>query len=253
MDRNFRVEGISKSYAGVRALQGVTIDFPSGLTGIVGDNGAGKSTLMKILSGVERSDGGRITLNGQEVAISNPVVARELGIESLYQDLALADTLDVIQNMFLGREIVRSVLGVKILNERAMAEATRETIAKVRIRLPDPKTAVRYLSGGQRQAVALARALYFNAHVLLLDEPTAALGPKETAAFNSVIRGLVEAGTRVIMVTHNIPQVIAMAQAIVVMRAGRVVAHVDPQATSEQELLAFMVGVQENTQEVQSV
>ena len=228
----------------------MSIDFASGLTAIVGDNGAGKSTLMKILSGVVHPDHGTIVLNGESVNISNPVSARTMGIESLYQDLALADTLNVIENMFLGREIVTRRFGIQVLDERAMAKATDATIARVKIRLPNPKTAVRYLSGGQRQAVALARALYFQAQVLLLDEPTAALGPKETSAFNSVIKELVDSGTRVVMVTHNIPQVIEMADSIVVMRAGRVVAKVGPQETTEQQLLAFMVGSQENIEEV---
>ncbi len=250
MDEKFSVTHIAKSYAGVKALQDVSIDFASGLTAIVGDNGAGKSTLMKILSGVVHPDHGTIVLNGESVNISNPVSARTMGIESLYQDLALADTLNVIENMFLGREIVTRRFGIQVLDERAMAKATDATIARVKIRLPNPKTAVRYLSGGQRQAVALARALYFQAQVLLLDEPTAALGPKETSAFNSVIKELVDSGTRVVMVTHNIPQVIEMADSIVVMRAGRVVAKVGPQETTEQQLLAFMVGSQENIEEV---
>lgn len=250
VDQKFAVAHITKSYAGVQALQDVNIEFALGLTAIVGDNGAGKSTLMKILSGVVHLDHGTIFLNGQPVNISNPVEARKIGIESLYQDLALADTLNVIENMFLGREMVKSRFGVKMLDERAMAKATDETISRVKIRLPNPKTAVRYLSGGQRQAVALARALYFKAQVLLLDEPTAALGPKETAAFNSVIKELVDSGTRVVMVTHNIPQVIEMADSIVVMRAGGVVAKINPQETTEQQLLALMVGSQENTEEV---
>ncbi|MCL4351868.1 MAG: ATP-binding cassette domain-containing protein [Firmicutes bacterium] len=249
MDEQFSVRQIAKSYAGVQALQDVTIDFASGLTAIVGDNGAGKSTLMKILSGVEHPDRGTIVHNGQSVTIDNPVIARKLGIESLYQDLALADTLNVIENMFLGREIVTRRFGIPVLDERAMAQAAGDTLARVRIGLPHPKTPVRYLSGGQRQAVALARALYFKAQVLLLDEPTAALGPKETSAFTSVIKELVDSGTRVVMVTHNIPQVIEMADSIVVMRAGRIVARVAPQDTSEQQLLAFMVGSQETIEE----
>jgi ABC-type sugar transport system ATPase subunit len=237
------VKNIKKSYAGVAALRGVDIDLDVGLTAIVGDNGAGKSTLMKILSGVVRPDEGEIVIDGSPVTLDSPTRARSLGIESLYQDLALADTLDVASNVFLGRELVKRWAGlIHTLDDKAMRRAAAETLKAVGIGIPDVKLPVRQLSGGQRQAVALARAMYFSAQVILLDEPTAALGPKETAAFTRVVREFVERRTTVCMVTHNLPQVMELADRIVVMRAGRVVATMSVSDVTEEQLLGLMVG-----------
>jgi simple sugar transport system ATP-binding protein len=236
------VKNIKKSYAGVAALRGVDIDLDVGLTAIVGDNGAGKSTLMKILSGVVRPDDGEIVIDGSPVTLDSPTRARSLGIESLYQDLALADTLDVASNVFLGRELVKRRLVIHTLDDKAMRRAAAETLKAVGIGIPDVKLPVRQLSGGQRQAVALARAMYFSAQVILLDEPTAALGPKETAAFTRVVREFVERRTTVCMVTHNLPQVMELADRIVVMRAGRVVAAMNVSDVTEEQLLGLMVG-----------
>ena len=236
------VKNIKKSYAGVAALRGVDIDLDVGLTAIVGDNGAGKSTLMKILSGVVRPDEGEIVIDGSPVTLDSPTRARSLGIESLYQDLALADTLDVASNVFLGRELVKRRLVIHTLDDKAMRRAAAETLKAVGIGIPDVKLPVRQLSGGQRQAVALARAMYFSAQVILLDEPTAALGPKETAAFTRVVREFVERRTTVCMVTHNLPQVMELADRIVVMRAGRVVATMNVSDVTEEQLLGLMVG-----------
>jgi simple sugar transport system ATP-binding protein len=236
------VKNIKKSYAGVAALRGVDIDLDVGLTAIVGDNGAGKSTLMKILSGVVRPDEGEIVIGGSPVTLDSPTRARSLGIESLYQDLALADTLDVASNVFLGRELVKRRLVIHTLDDKAMRRAAAETLKAVGIGIPDVKLPVRQLSGGQRQAVALARAMYFSAQVILLDEPTAALGPKETAAFTRVVREFVERRTTVCMVTHNLPQVMELADRIVVMRAGRVVATMNVSDVTEEQLLGLMVG-----------
>ena len=237
------VKNIKKSYAGVAALRGVDIDLDVGLTAIVGDNGAGKSTMMKILSGVVRPDEGEIVIDGSPVTLDSPTRARSLGIESLYQDLALADTLDVASNVFLGRELVKRWAGlIHTLDDKAMRRAAAETLKAVGIGIPDVKLPVRQLSGGQRQAVALARAMYFSAQVILLDEPTAALGPKETAAFTRVVREFVERRTTVCMVTHNLPQVMELADRIVVMRAGRVVATMNVSDVTEEQLLGLMVG-----------
>jgi simple sugar transport system ATP-binding protein len=237
------VKNIKKSYAGVAALRGVDIDLDVGLTAIVGDNGAGKSTLMKILSGVVRPDEGEIVIDGSPVTLDSPTRARSLGIESLYQDLALADTLDVASNVFLGRDLVKRWAGlIHTLDDKAMRRAAAETLKAVGIGIPDVKLPVRQLSGGQRQAVALARAMYFSAQVILLDEPTAALGPKETAAFTRVVREFVERRTTVCMVTHNLPQVMELADRIVVMRAGRVVATMNVSDVTEEQLLGLMVG-----------
>jgi simple sugar transport system ATP-binding protein len=236
------VKNIKKTYAGVAALRGINMDLDVGLTAIVGDNGAGKSTLMKILSGVVKPDEGEIVMGGSPVTLDSPTRARSLGIESLYQDLALADTLDVASNVFLGRELVKRRLLIHTLDDKAMRRAAAETLKAVGIGIPDVKLPVRQLSGGQRQAVALARAMYFSAQVILLDEPTAALGPKETAAFTKVVRSFVERRTTVCMVTHNLPQVMELADRIVVMRAGRVVATMSVSDVTEEQLLGLMVG-----------
>jgi D-xylose transport system ATP-binding protein len=237
-----RLENVAKSYGGVRALKPITTTFSRGLTGIVGDNGAGKSTLMKILSGVITPDAGSMWLNDRKVAFTSPIAAKRAGVESLYQELALAETLDVTGNIFLGRELTKNFFGLRVLKHREMAASARVTLKQVRINIPDVTSMVRSLSGGQRQAVALARAIHFNAPVVLLDEPTAALGPRETASVSTIIEHLVEQGKLVIMVTHNIPQVITMATRIIVMRAGSIVWEVDPRQTSEEELMSYMVG-----------
>jgi simple sugar transport system ATP-binding protein len=240
--RQLRLESIAKSYGGVHALKPTTTTFGQGLTGIVGDNGAGKSTLMKILSGVLTPDVGTIWLNDRKVTFSSPIAAKRAGVESLYQELALAETLDVTGNIFLGRELTRSLLGIRVLKHREMATAARVTLKQVHINIPDVSSMVRSLSGGQRQAVALARAVHFNAPIVLLDEPTAALGPRETASVNTIIDHMVDQGKLVIMVTHNIPQIMARATRLIVMRAGRIVWEVNPRQTSEEELMSYMVG-----------
>lgn len=242
------VSGITKSYAGVTALDDVSIEFHNGSNAIVGDNGAGKSTLMKILSGVVRPDAGTICIDGLPVSLNNPRMARSKGIESLYQDLALADTMDVAGNIFIGREIVRRRLGLlSTLDEDAMHAVARENMDRIRIRTPNLRVPVRELSGGQRQAVALARAMYFRARILLMDEPTAALGPQETASFQRVLGEFIELGTTVILVTHSLPQVMRMSDYVVVMRAGRAIHKVLTKDTSERELLELMVGMENAT------
>ncbi len=240
---SLRFVNIAKSYGAVHALEDVSFEVRPGLTGIVGDNGAGKSTLMKLLSGVISPTSGSIELDGRAIEISTPTKARALGIESLYQDLALAETLDIPSNVFLGRELTSRVLGVKTLAHKQMMTATRQALSEVNIRIPDVSQPVRSLSGGQRQAVALARAIYFGAPVVLLDEPTAALGPRETAAVNDMIARLVALGRMVIVVTHDIPHIAKAADRIVVLRAGRVVRELASHEADQESLLAFMVGV----------
>lgn len=236
------VEKIKKRFGHITALDGVTVEFSKGLTAVVGDNGAGKSTLLKILSGALEPDEGRVWLRGKEVLFDSIRDARRLGIEPLYQDLALVDTMSIAENLFLGREITRTLGPLKIIDRRAMEAEADRALAEVKVGMPGSREGVRSLSGGQRQAVAVVRALRFGASVVLLDEPTAALGPKETAAFLEVIRFAVEQGRTVVMVGHNLPQVLEISDEIVVMRAGKVVMQCRPKETSLRELTEFMVG-----------
>jgi D-xylose transport system ATP-binding protein len=202
---------------------------------------------MKILSGVVRPDSGSLALDGEPLSMHGATSARRMGIESLYQDLALADTIDAVGNIFLGRELIRRRLGVvRVLDEKAMERAAKETVEKIHIRMPSVRVPVRQLSGGQRQAVALARAMYFRARLLLLDEPTAALGPKETRSFQDVIQQFLDQGATVIIVTHSLPQVMELADYVVVMRAGQAISAQPVADTSERDLLELMVGMEES-------
>lgn len=239
------VRDVSKSYGAVQALTEVNLTFSPGLTAIVGDNGAGKTTLMKIVAGVHAPSSGSLLLDGEPVSFPSPLAARHAGIEALYQDLALADTLSITENIFLGREETHHHFGLRMLDKRRMNRAAQGVIDTIGIRMPSARTTVRDLSGGQRQAVALARAIYFNASVLLLDEPTAALGPKETASFMALIESIVEADKTVVMVAHNLTLALGMSKSVAVMRAGRVIAQMESASTTPEELNAFIVGAKE--------
>jgi ABC-type sugar transport system ATPase subunit len=234
--------GLSKWYGHVAALNDVSVEFMPGLTGIVGDNGAGKSTLLKIFSGVEVPDEGTVLVDGQPHLFNSARAARAAGIESLYQDLALVETMAIAQNIFLGRELTHRVLGVRVVEHRRMREEADEALKLVRINMPSSRVGVKQLSGGQRQAVAIARAMRFGARVVLLDEPTAALGPRETAACLSIVKDLADRGETVVMVGHNLPQMLDLADHLLVMRTGKVVATMTPMDTSLRELTDFMVG-----------
>jgi simple sugar transport system ATP-binding protein len=237
-----RVCDVSKAYGPVRALEGVSLSFGPGLTAIVGDNGAGKTTMMKIIAGVEFPSSGHLEIDGIERRFSSPQDARAAGIEALYQDLSLADTLSIAENIFLGRELTQKRCGLRVLGRRRMKDEADRLLATMGVSMPQSATVVRDLSGGQRQAVALGRAIYFDARILLLDEPTAALGPRETATFMALIREVVARGKTVIMVAHDLPMAIDMSESIVVMRAGRVVQQVKARDVSARELNAFIVG-----------
>ncbi|MGH2835240.1 MAG: ATP-binding cassette domain-containing protein [Solirubrobacteraceae bacterium] len=236
---------VSKHYGHIAALRDISVDFQPGLNGIIGDNGAGKSTLLKIFSGVEIPDGGAVLIDGKPALLTSARAARAAGIESLYQDLALVDTMSIAANIFLGRERVRRVAGTKIVDRRKMRQEADAALKHVRIGMPSSKVGVRQLSGGQRQAVAITRAMFFGARVILLDEPTAALGPKETAAVLRIVRDMADSGETVVMVGHNLPQMLELADSLIVMRAGRIVATPDPKHTTLRELTDFMVGSHE--------
>ncbi len=219
-----RLEGVRKEFGAVRALRGVNLTLPSGqVTALVGDNGAGKSVTVKIIAGTYQADHGRIIWEGREVRPRSPREAAQLGIEVVYQDLALCDNLDVVQNMFLGREILRN--GHGLLAEDAMERTALETLADLRVTtVQSVRQPVASLSGGQRQSVAVAKAVMWNSKLVILDEPTAALGVAQTRQVLALVQRLAEQGLAVMMISHNLVDVFEIADRVAVMRLGEVVA-----------------------------
>ena len=229
---------IRVSFGGVRAVDGVSLDlYPGEVVGVVGGNGAGKSTLMRTLSGARPPDSGQILVNGQPVTIANPRDARALGIETIYQTLALADNLDAPANCFLGRELT----GGATLDDAAMESETRKVIGRLNPNFKNFKTPVLRLSGGQRQAVAIARAIEFNARALIMDEPTAALGPAETAQVRDLIRQLKREGIGIFLVSHDIHDVFDLSERISVMYHGKLVGTVKKDDVTTDEVLGMII------------
>lgn len=241
-----RLRNISKRFGAVTALDDISIELNQGETvGIVGDNGAGKSTLLKIMSGVHQQDSGTVEVDGQQVQFASPVAAREGGIEAVYQDLALVDDMNVAENMFLGREIMKPGLAgmFGILDHKAMRDQAAEAISRLRIRIPGLGEAlVRKMSGGQRQGAAIARAILWGRKVLLLDEPTAALGVKEQAEVESMIQDLRAKKLPIILIAHNMPLVFRVCDRIVVLRHGKVAVTLRTADTSPGEVVAYITG-----------
>ena len=212
---------IRVSFGGVHAVDDVSIDLHEGeIVGLVGGNGAGKTTLMKTLSGARPADSGEILVRGEPVHMDNPRDAKAYGIETIYQTLALADNLDAPANVFLGRELT---MGVGSLDDSAMEDATRKVMGRLNPNFDNFKSSVVSLSGGQRQSVAIARAVQFNAKVLIMDEPTAALGPAETAQVRDLIRQLKEEGLGIFLISHDIHDVYDLSDRISVMYHGKIV------------------------------
>jgi D-xylose transport system ATP-binding protein len=223
----------------VRAVDDVTIDlYPGEVVGLVGGNGAGKSTLMKVLSGAQQPDSCEIRINGEPVAITNPRDAKKYGIETIYQTLALADNLDAPGNLFLGRELTT---GMGQVNDAAMEDQTRKVMGRLNPNFQAFKKPVVSLSGGQRQAVAIARAIYFNARILIMDEPTAALGPGETAQVRNLIRQLKDEGIGIFLVSHDIHDVFDLSERISVMYHGRLVGTVNKADVTTDEILGMII------------
>jgi len=232
--RNIRV-----SFGGVVAVDSVTVSLDAGeVVGLVGGNGAGKSTLMRVLSGAHPADSGEILIGGQPVVIANPRDAKARGIETIYQTLALADNIDAPGNMFLGRELLTREGS---LADDAMESATRNVMQRLNPNFKNFKTAVGWLSGGQRQAVAIARAIHFNARILIMDEPTAALGPAETAQVRDLIKQLKSEGIGIFLISHDIHDVFDLADRISVMLHGRLVGTVNKSDVTTDEVLAMII------------
>jgi simple sugar transport system ATP-binding protein len=235
-----------KHFGGLIAVDRVSMDVhPGEVVGILGDNGAGKSTLIKMISGVYQPDDGRILWNGAPVTFSSPEHARAAGIETIYQDLALCENLDAGANIFLGREPVRSVLGVlRAVDRRRMVEESRRILGQLDIRIPGLTRPIRQMSGGQRQAVAIARAVYWNAQLMIMDEPTAALGVAEQRKVLTLVRTLRDRGVGVIIISHNLQDVLDVADRIIVMRRGRMVGQRRAAETDSNELLGLILGAE---------
>ena len=238
------VRGISKRFGGVHALENVSFDlFPGEVVALAGDNGAGKSTLIKAISGVHRPDEGTILYKGQQVAFENPRQARDLGIETIYQDLALADNLDVGANVFLGREPMRKALGLfPVLDRAQMRQKAHDAIETLDIEIKKLDVPVRTLSGGQRQAVAIGRAIYWQAEVLIMDEPTAALGVPEQRKVRALVEGLKTSNVGVVFISHNLSDIFAVADRIIVLRRGILAGERRTAETDGDEIVKLMVG-----------
>ena len=242
------MRGIAKAFGAVEALRGADLTLGGAeVLGLVGDNAAGKSTLMKILTGVHRPDAGEIVFGGQPVAFHSPRDSRGLGIEMIYQNLALAPNLDVVGNVFLGRERTRKVLPrvVEWLDERRMEHETREILERLKIRMDSVRAAVATLSGGQQQAVAIARAVSFNARVVVMDEPTASLAVKEVGKVLDLIVQLRSRGVSVILISHRLLDVFTVADRVMVLHGGRGVLDKRIADTTMDEVVKHIVGVED--------
>jgi len=246
--------GIAKNYGSITAVDGVDLDIHAGeILAIVGDNGAGKSTMIKMLCGAIQPDAGELYLEGREghVHLGSPHAARALGIETVFQDLALAPNRDVVSNLFLGREVYYggALAPLRVLNTRAMKRRAKEQLAALRINIPGlTGFELGQMSGGQRQSVAIARAAFWASRILLMDEPTAALGVRESGAVLRLARSVADAGVAVVMVSHVLPHVMELADRVVVMRGGRKVAEIT-ENIEQDRLISLIVGAEQQAWE----
>ena len=234
---------VSKRFGGVHALKEVSLTlFPGEVLALAGDNGAGKSTLIKIISGVHAPDGGVLRYEGKEIKLDNPHQARGHGIETIYQDLALADNLDVGANVFLGREPVRRFFGLPFVDRAMMRTESEKTLEALDIHIHRHSMPIRSLSGGQRQSVAIGRAIHWKARVLIMDEPTAALGVPEQRKVMELINNLKQSGVGVIFISHNLIDIFQVSDRIIVLRRGTKVGEVRKTETNPDAIVKLMVG-----------
>ena len=236
------LKSVAKSFGAVQVLSGVNFVAMAGqVTALVGDNGAGKSTLIKGMAGVQSYDSGTILFEGKEVQIKSPVDASNLGIEVVYQDLALCDNLDVVQNMFLGREVVRSIS----MDDETMEQKATKTLAGLSVRnISSVRQKVSSLSGGQRQTVAIARSVLWENKLVILDEPTAALGVSQTKQVLKMVRNLADTGLAVILISHNMQEVLAVADQIQILRLGQMVANLKASETNLNSIVSHITGAE---------
>jgi D-xylose transport system ATP-binding protein len=230
---------IGKSFGGVRAVDDVSLTlYPGEVVALLGHNGAGKSTLMKMLAGAYPIDSGEVFIHGEKAHIRTPVDAQRCGIETIYQTLALADNLDAVANLFLGRELLTRW---NTLDEHRMAEDARKVFHRLNKNFKNVRVPVRRLSGGQRQVVAISRAIYFNAKILIMDEPTAALGPEETAMVGNLVKQLKAEGVGIFLITHDMPDVFDLSDRLSVMKNGKLVGTYRTSDVNEDEVLGMII------------
>lgn len=240
-----RTENLTKHYGGVHALEGANFELREGEhVAIMGDNGAGKSTFVRQITGVEQRTNGRVWLYGEEVNFSGPLEAREYGVETVFQTLALADDLDVPDNLFLGRErTYANWLGpFRLLDYKAMRQSTLDALNRTGVKIPNIRNTIQNMSGGQRQCVAIARTATFHSKLTIMDEPTAALGVQETAQVENIIRTLKEEGEPLILISHNMRQVMDLVDRIIVFRRGRICANLKKEETNGEDVVAYITG-----------
>jgi simple sugar transport system ATP-binding protein len=240
------MRGMSKSFGPVKAVVDVDLVLSAGeILGVVGDNAAGKSTLMKLLTAVHRPDAGEILIEGKPVRIDSPHTARRLGIEMIHQDFSLSPNLSVVDNVFLGRELTRSVLGLPVLDRRKMKEVSRRVIGETGIRIDSVQTLVTDLSGGQRQVIAIARALASEARLIVMDEPTASLSVKTIPPLLDLMRRLRDSGMAIIFITHRVQDILLTCDRVMVMRRGSCVGVSSLANTTIEEVTGLITGSRE--------
>jgi len=244
MEPLLEVKNITKRFGGLTAVDNVSMKiYPGEVIGILGDNGAGKSTLIKVISGVHHAEVGQTFFEGRRVKINNTMEALKIGIETIYQDLALAENMNVYSNIFLGREKLKKFLGlVDVLDHEYMHSESKKVLNRLEIKIPSLKNKIRNLSGGQRQAVAISRSIYWNAKLLIMDEPTAALGVAEQKKVLNLVKTLSSQGVSIIMISHQLHDVFSVATRLIIMRRAKKVAERITKKTSADEVVGLIVG-----------